>query len=115
MPKKSKPLLVVDAWNVIRSRWPNFEPNQFVELVERWAAENGVEPLVVFDGEAPEAATTVGTGGESADDWIARHAPRWNTLGRRLWFVTSDRELRGRISRYAERLIGGGSFGKELG
>lgn len=114
MPKKSKPLLVVDAWNVIRSRWPNFEPNQFVELVERWAAENGVEPLVVFDGEAPEAATTVGTGGESADDWIARHAPRWNTLGRRLWFVTSDRELRGRISRYAERLIGGGSFGKDL-
>ena len=109
-----RPLLVVDAWNVIRSRWPNFARDRFVELVEDWAERHGVEPLVVFDGEAPEAACAVGTGTESADDWIARHAPRWRDERRTLWIVTSDRELRGRVSSYAERLVGGGSFGREL-
>lgn len=70
-----------------------------------------MRPLVVFDGRAPvEADDVVGTGGEIADDWIAReagsHAP--------YWLVTSDRELRERAGRNAERVIGGGSFAREL-
>lgn len=115
-----EPLVVVDAWNVIRSRWPNFAPDAFLALVQRWAERAGAEALVVFDGGAPEAPQSegriavVGTGGESADDWIARHAPRWDELGRRVWFVTSDRELRRRVARYSERLIGGGAFAGEL-
>jgi rRNA-processing protein FCF1 len=48
---------------------------------------------------------------ESADDQIARavreHEPP-------VWVVTSDRELRDRVRDHAERLIGGGTFAREL-
>jgi hypothetical protein len=64
---------------------------------------------VVFDGDAPAGA--VGTGGESADDWIARRA---RELDGSYWLVTSDRELRERAGRRAERMIGGGAFLREL-
>ena len=112
-----RPLLVVDAWNVIRSRWPNLEPERFLALVQRWADAADAEALVVFDRQAPEppaGVEVVGTGAESADDWIARHAPRWDDAKRRLWFVTSDRELRRRLEPYAERTVGGGAFAGEL-
>jgi hypothetical protein len=67
--------------------------------------------MLVFDGRAPiEAADVVGTGAESADDWIAREAGRFVPY----WLVTSDRELRSRAGRAAERVIGGGSFAAEL-
>jgi rRNA-processing protein FCF1 len=70
-----------------------------------------VQPLVVFDGRAPvEAEDVVGTGREIADDWIAREA----ALHAPYWLVTSDRELRERAGRNAERVIGGGSFAREL-
>ena len=111
------PLVIVDAWNVIRSRWPNFEPDRFLRLVRLWAAQAGVEALVVFDGgapQAPEGVTVVGTGADSADDWIARHAERQAEEGRRLSVVTSDRELRRRVEPYVERIIGGGAFAGEL-
>ena len=48
--------------------------------------------------------------GESADDWIARHARDH----RPYWLVTSDRELRERAGAEAERVIGGGKFLSEL-
>jgi hypothetical protein len=103
--------LVVDARNVLRSKWPNIPERDLVELVRAWAEREGVRPLLVFDGRPPvEADDVVGTRGESADDWIAReagtHAP--------YWLVTSDRELRERAGGHAERVIGGGSFAKEL-
>jgi hypothetical protein len=70
-----------------------------------------VQPLVVFDGRAPvEAEDVVGTGREIADDWIAREAPSYAPY----WLVTSDRELLERAGRNAERVIGGGSFAREL-
>jgi hypothetical protein len=31
-----------------------------------------------------------------------------------VWVVTSDRELRRRVEPHAERIIGGGSFAREL-
>jgi rRNA-processing protein FCF1 len=82
-----------------------------VELVRDWAERHDVRALVVFDGRAPvEAEDVVGTGREIADDWIAREAPSYAPY----WLVTSDRELRERAGRNAERVIGGGSFAREL-
>jgi hypothetical protein len=103
--------LLVDARNVLRSRWPNIPERELVELVRAWAAANGVVALLVFDGRAPlQADDVVGTGHESADDWIVREAAGLAPY----WLVTSDRELRRRAGGGAERLIGGGSFAAEL-
>jgi hypothetical protein len=103
--------LVVDARNVLRSQWPNIPEQRLVELVRDWAEREGVEPLIVFDGRAPvEADDVVGTRGESADDWIAREV----TTLVPYWLVTSDRELRQRAGGDADRVIGGGSFAREL-
>ena len=102
-------LVVVDARNVLRSEWPNIPEEELVAAVRAWAAEHGHEPLIVFDGRAPEGA--VGSGRESADDWIARETA---SLDRPYWLVTSDRELRERAGARAERVVGGGSFAREL-
>ena len=96
--------VLIDARNVLRSRWPNIREGELVRLIGEWAAEEGVEPEIVFDG-APEGG--IGTGGESADDWIARRA---GELEDTYWLVTSDRKLRERAGGEAERVIGGGAF-----
>jgi hypothetical protein len=70
-----------------------------VELVETWGKREGVRPLLVFEGE------------ETADDRIAREA---EALEGPYWLVTSDRGLRERAAAGAERLVGGGSFAREL-
>jgi hypothetical protein len=106
-----KPTVVVDARNVLRSRWPNIPEPELVELAREWAQRNDLDVLLVFDGNAPEEAhDIVATGRESADDWIAREAARHSPY----WLVTSDRELRRRAGGGAERVIGGGSFAGEL-
>lgn len=56
-------------------------------------------PIVVFEGS------------ETADDRIARETA---ALDEPYWLVTSDRELRERAGSKAERVIGGGSFAREL-
>jgi hypothetical protein len=94
---------------VLRSRWPNIPEEELVRLVQDWAAGEGVEPEIVFDGEAP--AGGIGTGGESADDWIARRA---RELEGAYWLVTSERELRERAGGRAGRVIGGGAFASLL-
>jgi hypothetical protein len=103
-------VVLVDARNVLRSRWPNVPEAELVERIEEWAGREGVEPVIVFDGKAPAGA--VGTRGESADDWIAREA---GSLRGPYWLVTSDRELRERAGSQAERVFGGGAFLRELG
>ena len=100
--------VIVDALNVLRSEWPNIPEDELVAAAAAWAAEHGHDAVIVFDGRAPDGA--IGTTGESADDWIAREAER---LEQPFWVVTSDRGLRARLSR-AERLVGGGSFAREL-
>lgn len=103
--------VLIDAENVRRSQWPNIPDGRLVELVRAWAESEGMRALLVFDGRAPvEAEDVVGTHDESADDWIAREAPGF----RPYWLVTSDRELRRRAGGEAERVIGGGSFAREL-
>jgi hypothetical protein len=103
-------VVLVDARNVLRSRWPNVPEAELVERCRSWAEERGMQAVLVFDGRAPEGA--IGTGGESADDWIARAVA---DLQEPYWLVTSDRELRERAGARAERTIGGGGFLRELG
>jgi hypothetical protein len=106
-------IVLVDARNVLRSRWPNLTEDEVVRGTEGWARDEDVDAVVVFDGGAPGMDTplrVVGTGRESADDWITREAERLAAAHERYWLVTSDRELRERAGGDAERLIGGGAF-----
>jgi hypothetical protein len=85
-----------------------------VELLTAWASEQGADVIAVFDGPAPEPVDgieIVGTGSESAHDWITRKAA---DLSGPFTLVTSDRELRERAGANAERVIGGGTFAREL-
>lgn len=90
--------MFVDAENVRRSAWPNVSGTELVRLVADWAAREGLEPRVIFEGD------------ETADDRIAREAAAQD----RYWLVTSDRGLRERAGGRAERVIGGGSFLRRL-
>jgi hypothetical protein len=114
------PVVLVDARNVMRSRWPNFREDRFVALARLWAEREGIELVIVFDRRAPggvvgvaeldERTTLVGAGDEIADDWIAREAARLAGAGRRFRLVSSDRELRDRVGSYVEQIVGGGAF-----
>ena len=92
---------------------------EVVELTRRWADEHGARAVVVFDGRAPDVRPSddhrlVGTGRESADEWIERAAARLVEKGARYWLVTSDRALRAAAGDAAERTIGGGTFARAL-
>ena len=93
-----KPVVFVDAENVRRSAWPNVSRDELVRLIENWAAREGVDAHVVFESS------------ETADDTIARNAATED----RYWLVTSDRGLRERAAGRAERVIGGGTFLRQL-
>ncbi len=118
-------IVLVDARNVLRSRWPNIPEPELVERCAAWAAEGGRRAVVVFDGKAPPgivgerevdaACSVVGTGSESADNWLIRRAGELEAAGDAFWLVTSDRALRAVAGRAAERTIGGGSFVRDLG
>jgi predicted RNA-binding protein with PIN domain len=112
-------VVLVDAENVRRSLWPNMSARELVDRCLVWARQSGARTVVVFDGQAPSAATedrieVVGTGRESADDWIVRRAGELAAAHEPYWLVTSDRALRERTGGEAERVIGGGSFVREL-
>jgi hypothetical protein len=104
----SRRLVVVDAENVRRSAWPNISKDELVAHCRTWAEREGVELLIVFDGDPPEEAPDLlGSGSRSADDVIAE-------LEGPFTLVTSDRGLRERVRKNAERFIGGGSFLREM-
>jgi oxygen-dependent protoporphyrinogen oxidase len=89
------------------------EPDEeLVALARDWAGDRLHRAVIVFDGPAPEGA--IGTGSESADDWLAREAARLADEGEAFWLVTSDRELRERAGAQAARVLGGGGFAREL-
>jgi rRNA-processing protein FCF1 len=94
-------VVLVDGENVRRSRWPNVSRAELERLVDAWAAREGHDARVVWEGA------------ETADDAIARDAPRLRQEGREVWVATSDRELRRRAA--ADRVIGGRTFLEELG
>jgi hypothetical protein len=101
-------LVFVDGRNVQRSQWPNLSDEELVERARAWAKRYGHEVVLVFDGEAPAGA--IGSGPESADDWLIREVPKHPGA----WLVTSDRALRDAAGTKADRVIGGGGFLKEL-
>ena len=101
-------LVYVDARNVLRSRWPNVPEEELVRRAQEWAERHGHDVVLVFDGEAPAGA--VGSGPESADDWLIREVPQHPGA----WLVTSDRALREAAGSSAARIIGGGGFLEEL-
>jgi hypothetical protein len=98
----------VDGRNVQRSRWPNLPDDELLRRSREWAERHGHELVVVFDGDAPAGA--VGSGRESADDWLIREVPKHPGA----WLVTSDRALREAAGAHAGRIIGGGAFLGEL-
>ena len=91
--------VLVDGENVRRSVWPNLSHDRLVDLAGTWGGANGHQVEVVWETD------------ETADDRIARTVA---DLQRPVWVVTSDRELRRRVEPYADRIVGGGSFAREL-
>lgn len=91
--------VLVDGENVRRSLWPNMPGEELVERSAAWGKQEHHDVRVVWEGS------------ESADDQIAR---RVRELDPPVWVVTSDRGLRDRVREHAERIIGGGSFAREL-
>jgi hypothetical protein len=91
--------VLVDGENVRRSVWPNIGHDRLDELAEAWAGAHGHELAVVWETD------------ETADDRIAREVAE---LEPPIWVVTSDRVLRRRVEPFADRVVGGGSFAREL-
>jgi hypothetical protein len=98
----------VDGRNVQRSQWPNLSDEELLERARAWADRHGHDLVLVFDGSAPTGA--IGSGRESADDWLIREVPKHPGA----WLVTSDRALRDAAAVNAGRVIGGGGFLSEL-
>jgi hypothetical protein len=103
-------LVVVDAENVRRSLWPNLSREELVRRARDWAAREGHDLLIVFDGTPPELAPDL-VGSRNADDEIVELADGFD---RPWWLVTSDRGLRERLGDRPERVIGGGSFARTI-
>lgn len=91
--------VLVDAENVRRSVWPNIARTELEQRCLEWGREHGHDVTVVWESA------------ESADDRIAAAV---RELAPPLWVVTSDRELRERVAAHVERIVGGGSFAREL-
>lgn len=98
--------VIVDAENVRRSQWPNMSREELVRRAREWAAREGHELLIVFDGTPPEQAPDA-ISSRNADDKIVELAAG---LDRPWWLVTSDRGLRERVGDAPARVVGGGSF-----
>ncbi len=103
-------LVVVDAENTRRSQWPNLTRGELVRRAREWAAGEGHELLVVFDGPPPEDAPDL-VGSDDADDAIVELA---RELGSPWWLVTSDRALRERLGSRPARVVGGGTFARMI-
>jgi hypothetical protein len=91
--------VLVDAENVRRSLWPNMPGDELEERSAAWGEREGHVVQVIWEGS------------ESGDDQIARLVEE---LDPPVWVVTSDRGLRERVRDSTDRIIGGGSFAREL-
>jgi endonuclease YncB( thermonuclease family) len=103
----------VSDGDTVRLRFPSGRcPGPaLVEMCAAWAERHRRRLVLVFDGHAPEGRAACETvAARNADDWITDAAACLNHY----WLVTSDRELRRRAGARALRVIGGGSFAREL-
>jgi hypothetical protein len=91
--------VLIDAENVRRSLWPNMPGEELEQRSEAWGKGHRHDVRVVWEGS------------ESGDDQIARLVKE---LDPPIWVVTSDRGLRDRVRDHTERIIGGGSYAREL-
>ena len=91
--------VVVDAENVRRSLWPNMPGAELEERSKAWGEEQGHQVTVVWEGN------------ESGDDQIVRLV---RELESPVWVVTSDRGLRERLAGRVDRLVGGGTFARNV-
>ena len=91
--------VLVDGENVRRSVWPNMSRTELEQRASAWGRDHSHDVIVVWEGPG------------TADDKIARQV---RELSPPLWVVTSDRGLRERVAEHVERIIGGGSFAREL-
>jgi hypothetical protein len=91
--------VLIDGENVRRSLWPNMPKQELVQRADAWGERLGHDVTVVWEAR------------DSADDQIARLV---DELDSPVWVVTSDRGLRERVTDRAERILGGGSFAREL-
>jgi hypothetical protein len=105
--------VLVDAENARRSVWPNLPERELAERSAEWGRQHAALVVVVYDGAGPtvDGVRTVDSGPASADDEIVALA---RAESGPVWLVTSDRELRERVGDGAERVIGGGTFAREL-
>jgi hypothetical protein len=108
--KEERPLVVVDAENARRSRWPNLSTHDLLERARTWAKREGVDLMVVFDGYAPDDSPDVASA-PHADDEIVRIVRDHDGP---VWLVTSDRELRGRVRESGVKTLGGGGFLEQI-
>jgi hypothetical protein len=115
-----RPVVLVDARNVLRSVWPNLGEQETARLTCSWAAARGCRALLIYDGAAPRldggcpGGIVVGSGKASADDLIVAEAARLAASSYPYWLVTSDRAVRAAAGPAAVRTIGGGAFAREL-
>jgi predicted RNA-binding protein with PIN domain len=92
-------IVIVDGENVRRSLWPNMPRAELMERSRAWGDRHGHQVEVIWEGAG------------TADDEIARLAAE---LDGEVWVVTSDRGLHERVAGRAARVIGAGSFAREL-
>jgi predicted RNA-binding protein with PIN domain len=92
-------IVLVDGENVRRSTWPNIPRDELERLGAAWGRTKGHDVRVIWESD------------ETADDRIAREV---REVPGAVWVVTSDRELRERVHQHVERIVGGGSFAREL-
>src|SRR5262249_28979905 len=116
----NRPVVLVDARNVLRSVWPNLGEAETALLACSWAAARACRAPVVYECVAPaleegcRGGRVVGSGKVSADDVIVAEAARLAASGDPYWLVTSDRAVREAAGPAAARTIGGGTFAREL-
>ena len=81
-----------------------------MDRAREWAAREGHDLLIVFDGEPPEQAPDL-VGSRDADDAIVELTA---SLDRPWWLVSSDRGLGGGLGDPPARVVGGGSFSQTI-
>lgn len=117
-------IALIDAENVRRSRWPNLPTDELLSRSLDWAEREGVRAWLICDSRNPcgevgeqdlgAGHKAVGTGRETADDWIIRQAGDFRAQKQPYWLITSDRLLRELAGGEATRILGGGSFLRKL-